>query len=327
MRAIEITEPGGPEMLRLVERPDPTPGSGEVLVQVTGAGVNRADLQQRQGNYPPPPGASDLPGLECSGVVAEVGPDVSQWRSGDPVAALLAGGGYAEQVVVPAGQLLPVPENVDLVDAAGLPEAMCTAWSNLVMVAHLHPGEVVLIHGGSGGVGSLAIQLCAALGARVATTAGGAQRVARCLELGAEIGIDHRADDLPGQIKQATAGHGADVILDILGAGALADNVKSLATGGRLVVIGMQQGRSAQLDLGRLMMKRASVYATTLRGRPKEQKAAIVADVAERAWPMVGPDDVRIRPVISARLPLAEAGRAHELLDSGEVFGKVLLVP
>ena len=327
MRAIEITQPGGPEVLSEAIRPDPVPGPGEVLIGVAAAGVNRADLLQRQGHYPPPPGASDIPGLECSGVIAELGPDVTGWRVGDRVAALIDGGGYADRVVAPATQLLAVPAEVDLVDAAGLPEAVCTAWSNLVMVGHLRRGEVVLIQGGSGGVGSIAIQLAAALGARVAATAGGPDRVERCLALGAHIGIDHRTEDLAARLTDATSGHGADVILDVLGAGGLTANLRTLATGGRLVVIGLQQGRRAELDLGVLMTKRASIHGTTLRSRPPAEKAAIVADVAERAWPLLGPEEIRMRPVVHARIPLAQAADAHALLESGEVFGKVLLVP
>ncbi len=334
MRAIDITAPGGSEVLTEVQRPDPVPGPGEVVIRVAAAGVNRADLLQRQGHYPPPPGASDILGLECSGVVAGLGPDVTGWQAGDRVAALLDGGGYAELVVVPAGQLLKVPDHLDLVDAAGLPEAVCTAWSNLVMVGRLTAGEVVLIHGGSGGVGSVAIQLATALGARVAATAGGPDRVQRCLELGAQIGIDHRTGDVSARLAEATSGHGADVILDVLGAGALADNVRALATGGRLVVIGMQQGRRAELDLGLLLVKRASVHGTTLRARPPAEKASIIAEVAAHAWPLLGPTDedpaitgTRLRPVVHARLPLAEAGRAHDLLEAGEVFGKLVLVP
>lgn len=322
-----MTEPGAPEVLMEAVRPDPVPGPGQVAIAVAAAGVNRADLLQRQGHYPPPPGASDILGLECSGVIAEVGPGVTGWTVGDRVAALLDGGGYADRVVAPAGQLLVVPDHVDLVDAAGLPEAVCTAWSNLVMVGRLSRGDVTLIQGGSGGVGSVAIQLAAALGARVAATAGGPQRVDRCVALGASVGIDHRRDDVAGVLSEATSGHGADVVLDVLGAGGLAENLRSLAVGGRLVVIGLQRGRRAELDLAVLLSKRASIHGTTLRSRPAAEKAAIVADVAQHAWPLLGPEDIRLRPVIHARLPLAQAGRAHHLLDSGEVFGKLLLMP
>ncbi len=325
MRAIVIQRPGGPEVLVETSMPDPLPGPGEVLIDVAASGVNRADLLQRQGFYPPPPGASEIPGLECSGVIAAVGPGAGEWRVGERVAALLDGGGYAERVVVPSAQLLPVPDSLDLIDAAALPEAVCTAWSNLVMVGGLVAGQTVLVHGGSGGVGSVAIQLAAALGGRVAATAGGPDRVARCRALGAEIGIDYRADDAVALIRQATGGLGADLILDVLGAGALPANLKALAVGGRLVVIGLQQGRRGEIDLGLLLAKRASVHGTTLRSRPEQEKAAIVAEVAAHAWPMLA--DGRLRPIVHGRLPLAQAGRSHELLDSGQVFGKLLLVP
>jgi putative PIG3 family NAD(P)H quinone oxidoreductase len=325
VHAIAITRPGGPEVLDDVAAADPVPGPGQVLVEVAAAGVNRADLLQRQGRYPPPAGAPETPGLEVSGVVAGVGDGVTQWRPGDRVAALLDGGGYADLALAPAGQVLPVPDGLDLVDAAGLPEAVCTAWSNLVTVGRLGAGDVALVHGGSGGVGTVAIQLAHALGARVATTAGGLERVAHCRELGAEIGIDHRTQDFVAVVREATGGHGADVVLDVLGAGYLERNLRVLATGGRLVVIGLQQGARAELDLGRLLARRASIHGTTLRARPAAEKAAIVADVLARAWPLLGTG--ALRPVVHARLPLGDAARAHELLESGTVFGKVLLLP
>ncbi|HEY0217976.1 MAG TPA: NAD(P)H-quinone oxidoreductase [Cellulomonas sp.] len=326
MRVIEVREPGGPEQLVAGHRPDPLPGPGEVLVRVAAAGVNRADLMQREGRYPPPPGAPDWPGLEVSGTVTAAAPDVAAvWPVGSRVAALLAGGGYADLVTVPAGLLLPVPDDLDLVDAAGLPEAVCTAWSNLVDVGRLAAGDVLLVQGGSGGVGSIAVQLGAALGARVLTTAGGPERAARCRDLGADVVIDHRSQDVVAAVREATDGHGADVVLDVLGAGALATHLAALATGGRLVVIGSQQGTRAELDLGLLMARRASVAATTLRARPLAEKEQVVADVRTHVWPMLA--DGRLRPVVHARLPLAEAADAHRLLDSGTVFGKVLLVP
>ncbi|HEX6886506.1 MAG TPA: NAD(P)H-quinone oxidoreductase [Candidatus Nanopelagicales bacterium] len=328
MRTIAIDRPGGPEVLVERELPDPAPGRGEVLIEVAAAGVNRADLLQRQGFYPPPPGAPDTPGLECAGIIAAVGPEVEGWQPGDRVAALLDGGGYASLALAPTGQLLRVPDELDLVAAAALPEALCTAWSNLVMVAGLAAGETVLILGGSGGVGSIAIQLAAARGARVLATAGGPERVARCVTLGAAVGIDHRSQDVAAAVAEATEGRGADVILDVLGAGALDANLRSLALGGRLVVIGLQQGRRGELDLGLLMARRASIHGTTLRARPLAEKAAIVAEVAEQVWPLVGTSgDARIRPLVDAQLPLAQAGRAHELLAAGAVFGKVVLVP
>lgn len=322
MRAVTISRPGGPEVLTLTELPDPTPGPGEIVVDVVAAGVNRADLLQRQGRYPPPPGAPDWPGLECSGVVVAVGEGAS-WRVGDRVAALLDGGGYAERVVVRSAQALPVPDGVDLVAAAALPEAVCTAWSNLVTVGRLAAHDFALVHGGSGGVGTVAIQLARGVGARVAVTAGGPDRVARCVELGADVGVDHRAEDFVAVVRDATGGQGADVVLDVLGAGYLERNLRALAPDGRLVVIGLQQGRRAEIDLGLLMATRGSLHGTTLRARPATQKAAIVADVAANAWPML--TDGRLRPVVHATLPLAEAAAAHELLESGAVFGKVLL--
>ncbi|WP_284292425.1 NAD(P)H-quinone oxidoreductase [Luteimicrobium album] len=325
MRVVQITRPGGPEQLTVREVSDPSPGPGEVLVDVAAAGVNRADLLQRQGHYPPPPGAPAWPGLEASGTIAALGDGVDGWTVGNRVAALVTGGGYAERLVVPSGQLLRVPDELDLVDAAGLPEAVCTAWSNLTGPGRLRPGERVLVHGGSGGIGSVAIQLVAASGAWGATTAGGPDRAARCLELGADLAVDHRSEDFVAAVRDATDGHGVDVVLDVVGAGYLARNVEVLADEGRLVMIGMQQGRRAELDLGEVMTRRLTVTGTTLRSRTREAKAAIVADVAARAWPWL--DDGRLGPVIGARLPLDEAARAHELVESGTVFGKVLLLP
>ncbi|WNB85494.1 NAD(P)H-quinone oxidoreductase [Cellulomonas sp. ATA003] len=325
MHAVTVPQPGGPDALVATTVPDPVPGPGQVLLDVAAAGVNRADLLQRTGHYPSPPGAPEWPGLEVSGTVAALGDGVDTWTVGEPVCALLAGGGYAERVVVDAGHVLPVPDGVDLVDAAGLPEAVCTAWSNLVDVGRLRAGEHVLVHGGSGGVGSIAIQLAAALGARVLTTAGGPDRAARCRSLGAAVAIDHRSDDVVAAVRDATGGRGVDVVLDVLGAGALAANLDCLATGGRLVVIGMQRGRRAELDLGLLLTKRATVVGTTLRSRPAAEKTALVAAVREHVWPMLARGAVR--PVVHARVPLAEAGRAHAMLDSGDVFGKLLLVP
>ncbi len=325
MRAVTVPHPGGPDALVPSTVPDPVPGPGQVLVDVAAAGVNRADLLQRAGHYPSPPGAPEWPGLEVSGTVAALGPGVTGWSVGDAVCALLGGGGYAERVAVDAGHVLPVPRGVDVVDAAGLPEAVCTAWSNLVDVGRLRAGERVLVHGGSGGVGSVAIQIAAALGAVVLTTAGGPERAARCRDLGAAVAIDHRDDDVPAAVRAATGGAGVDVVLDVLGAGALDSNLRLLATEGRLVVIGLQRGRRAELDLALLLQRRASVAGTTLRSRPAEQKAALVAAVGEHVWPMVA--DGRVRPVVHARLPLDRAADAHRMLDSGEVFGKLLLLP
>ncbi|WP_125775442.1 NAD(P)H-quinone oxidoreductase [Antribacter gilvus] len=324
MRAVTISGSGPSGKLSVSSLNDPNPRHDEILVEVAAAGVNRADLLQRAGYYPAPEGAPDWPGLEISGTVASVGPGVSRFRVGDRVAALLEGGGYAEFVAVRETQVLPVPDGLDLVDAAGLPEAVCTAWDNLVEVGRLRAGEWLLLHGGSGGVGTVATQIAAALGARVVVTAGGPERVSRCLDLGAEAGVDHRSEDFVAAVHDASGGHGADVVLDVVGAAYLADNVRVLAQGGRLVVIGLQKGRRAELDLAALLTKRATITGTTLRSRPAAEKAAVVAAVREHVWPMV--EDGRVRPVIHARLPLAEAENAHTLLESGEVFGKVLLV-
>ncbi|WP_460701742.1 NAD(P)H-quinone oxidoreductase [Myceligenerans halotolerans] len=325
MRAVTISATGRSGKLSLSTISDPVPEIGEVLVNVAAAGVNHADLLQRAGHYPPPTGAPDWPGLEISGEIARVGPGVSGWHAGDRVVALLDGGGYADQVTVRATQILPAPRSLDLIDAAALPEAVCTAWDNLVTVGRLRAGEWVLLHGGSGGVGTTAIQIAKALGARVATTAGGPERAARCADLGADQSIDYRTQDFVELVREASGGAGADVVLDVVGAAYLTDNVRALAPGGRLVVIGLQRGRRGELDLAALMAKRATVTGTTLRSRPAEEKAAVVAAVREHVWPMV--DDGRVRPVVHARLPLAEAQDAHDLLESGEVFGKVLLVP
>ncbi|MBD8078670.1 zinc-binding dehydrogenase [Cellulosimicrobium arenosum] len=325
MRGVTTTSPGGPEKLTVSELPDQTPGPDEVVIDVVSAGVNRADLLQRAGSYPPPEGAPEWPGLEVAGTVALVGDRVSGWSPGDRVVALLDGGGYAEQARVRASQVLPAPDGVDLVDAAALPEAVCTAWNNLVDVGRLARDEWLVVHGGSGGVGTVAIQLGAALGAHVVTTAGGPDRAARCRGLGATVAVDHRAEDFVAAVHAATAGRGADVVLDVVGAAYLERNLDALAPDGRLVVIGMQKGRRAELDLGRLLTRRATVAGTTLRSRPAHQKAQIVRDVLAHVWPMV--EDGRVRPVVHERLRLDEAPRAHELLESGEVFGKVLLVP
>ncbi|WP_369824622.1 NAD(P)H-quinone oxidoreductase [Cellulosimicrobium sp. CUA-896] len=305
MRGVTISGPGGPENLTVSELPDQTPRPDEVVLHVAAAGVNRADLLQRAGAYPAPPGAPDWPGLEVAGTVASVGEEVSGWSVGDRAVALLEGGGYAEQVRVRATQVLPVPAGVDLVDAAALPEAACTVWSNVVDVGHLTAGERLLVHGGSGGVGTLAVQVGAALGARVAVTAGGRARADRCLALGADLAVDHREEDFVEAVRSASDGHGADVILDVVGAAYLDRNLRALATGGRLVVIGMQQGARAELDLGRLLARRATVAGTTLRARPAAEKARIVRDVLAHVWPMV--EDGRVRPVVHARVPLDEA--------------------
>jgi putative PIG3 family NAD(P)H quinone oxidoreductase len=308
------------------EVPDLTPKTGEVLVKVSAAGVNRADLLQAAGKYPPPPGASDTLGLEVSGTIAEVGERVDQWSIGQPVCALLAGGGYAEFVAVPAGQVMPVPETVELHNAAALPEVTCTVWSNLVMTAGLSDGQVVLVHGGASGIGTHAIQVARALGARVAVTAGSTPKLDLCRELGADIVINYREEDFVERVRAATDGAGADVILDIMGAAYLDRNIDALANDGRVVIIGMQGGVKADLNLGKLMGKRAGVIGTTLRARPVDgpsSKSEVVRETVDNVWPMVA--DGRVRPIIGAEFPIAEAAAAHELLDSGDVSGKVLL--
>ncbi|MFG2722385.1 NAD(P)H-quinone oxidoreductase [Streptomyces sp. NPDC048416] len=323
MHAITIPEPGGPEALVWAEVPDPVPGEGEVLVEVAAAAVNRADVLQRQGFYNPPPGASPYPGLECSGRISALGPGVSGWKVGDEVCALLSGGGYAEKVAVPAGQLLPVPEGVGLTEAAALPEVVCTVWSNVFMVSHLRPGETLLVHGGASGIGTMAIQLGKAIGAKVAVTAGGSGKLARCAELGADILIDYREQDFVDEVLKATDGIGADVILDIMGAKYLERNVRALAVNGRLAVIGLQGGAKGELNLGALLTKRAAVTATSLRGRPAAEKAAIVAAVREHVWPLIAGGGVR--PVVDRTLPLADAAEGHRVLEASQHIGKVLL--
>ncbi|MFE9251975.1 NAD(P)H-quinone oxidoreductase [Streptomyces sp. NPDC007088] len=324
MYAITIPEPGGPEAFVGAEVPDPVAAAGEALVQVVAAGVNRADVMQRQGYYDPPPGAPVYPGLEVSGRVLALGEGVSGWAVGDEVCALLAGGGYAEKVAVPVGQLLPVPKGVDLVDAASLPEVTATVWSNVFMVAGLRPGETLLVHGGSSGIGTMAIQLGKAVGARVAVTAGTPEKLESCRELGADILINYREQDFVEELREATGGHGADVILDNMGAKYLERNIDALAINGRLVVIGLQGGVKAEINLNTLLQKRLAVAATSLRSRPVEEKAAIVAGVREHVWPLI--ESGTVRTVVHRRLPLSEVSAAHVILDESSHIGKVLLV-
>ncbi|MET8693875.1 NAD(P)H-quinone oxidoreductase [Streptomyces bauhiniae] len=324
MHAITISEPGGPENLTWTEVPDPVPGEGEVLVEVVASAVNRADIMQRQGHYDPPPGASAYPGLECSGRIAALGPGVSGWSVGDEVCALLAGGGYAQKVVIPAGQLLPVPEGIDLKQAAALPEVACTVWSNVFMLAHLRPGELLLVHGGSSGIGTMAIQLAKAIGARVAVTAGTKEKLDFCAELGADILINYRDQDFVAEIERATDGKGADVILDNMGAKYLGRNVETLAVNGRLMIIGMQGGTKGELNIGLLLGKRGAVSATSLRARPLSEKAAIVAAVREHVWPLIASGVVR--PVVDREVPMTDAAEGHRVVEGSGHIGKVLLV-
>ena len=323
MQAIVATAEG---QLTWQEIPDVVPGDGEVLIKVSAAGVNRADLLQAAGKYPPPPGASDILGLEVSGTIARVGNGVTGWAVEQQVCSLLAGGGYAEYVAVPAGQVMPVPDTVTLHDAAALPEVACTVWSNLVMTAHLTAGGLVLIHGGASGIGTHAIQLARALGSRVAVTAGAKNKLDLCAELGAEIRINYRDEDFVERLREESGGNGADVILDIMGAAYLDRNVDALAPDGRVVIIGMQGGVKGELNIGKLLGKRAGVIATALRSRPVSgpgSKSDIVAEVVANVWPMIA--DGRVRPVIGAEFEIERAAAAHELLESGEVTGKIVL--
>ncbi|MBN9610649.1 MAG: NAD(P)H-quinone oxidoreductase [Actinobacteria bacterium 69-20] len=326
MYAARISAPGGPEVLGWGEVPEPRLRPGEVLIDVAAAGVNRADLLQRLGRYDPPPGESDILGLECSGTIVAAHDDVRGVAVGQHVCALLAGGGYAEQVAVPATQVLPLPQGVSLADAAALPEAVCTVWSNLVLTAGLSPGHFVLVHGGSSGVGTAAVQIARAIGARVGVTASSTDKLDACRELGADVLIDYRTEDFVERTLQATSGRGADVILDVVGGPYLARNVRALADGGRLVIIGLLGGATGELNLSALMARRAGVIGTQLRTRPATgpgSKAEVVAAVGDHVWPLIASGAVR--PVIGARFPMDRAGAAHRLLESGHVVGKVVL--
>lgn len=320
MRAI-VAEPS--DQLSWQEVADVSARPGEVVVKVAAAGVNRADVLQAAGKYPPPPGASEIIGMEVSGVITEVGDGVTEWSAGQEVCALLAGGGYAEYVAVPAGQVLPIPSGVDLVDAAGLPEVACTVWSNVVLIAGLSRGQLLLAHGGASGIGSHAIQIARALGARVAVTAGSTEKLDFCRDLGADVTINYHDEDFVARLQESG---GADVILDIMGAAYLDRNIDALASDGRLVIIGMQGGVKGELNIGKLLAKRARVIGTTLRGRPAtgaNSKSDIVQAVTASVWPMVA--DGRVRPIIGARLPIQQAGDAHQRLVDGKVTGKIVL--
>jgi putative PIG3 family NAD(P)H quinone oxidoreductase len=323
MRAITLPNHGGPEALTWSTVPDPVPEPGEVLIDVAAAGVNRADLVQRAGYYPPPPGASEILGLECSGRIVALGAGVEGWKVGDEACALLAGGGYAERVAVPAGQLLPIPKGLDLVEAASLPEVACTVWSSVFTTGGLRPGEVLLVHGGSSGIGTMAIQLGVRHGARVFATAGTPEKVTRCRELGAEVAIEYHTEDFVDRVTEETAAHGADVILDIVGAAYLRSNVDALADDGRLVIIGLQGGMVGELNLAALAAKRGTIAMTRLRNRTKDAKAAIVASVVDNVWPAV--ESGEVRPVIDRTLPISKAAEAHRVLESSQHVGKLVL--
>jgi putative PIG3 family NAD(P)H quinone oxidoreductase len=325
MRAVVITEPGGPEVLQVETVGDPTPRSDEVVIEVAATAINRADLLQRQGNYPPPKGASPYLGMECSGTIAAVGDTVAGWNVGDKVCALLAGGGYAERVTVPVGQLLPVPEGVSVVDAAALPEVTCTVWSMVfgATTGRLQPGERFLVHGGTSGIGTMAIQLARARGAQVFSTAGTPRKVTACRDLGADVAINYQDEDFEERVKAETDGQGVDVVLDNMGASYLPRNLDTLAIGGRLIVLGLQGGTKGELNLGTLLAKRATVHAAGLRGRPEAMKAAIVTETQANVWPLI--EDGTVHPVIDRVLTLDDAAEAHRLVESSEHIGKVLL--
>jgi len=324
MRTVEVTTPGEPEGLSIGERAVPVPSAGEVLLRVAAAGVNRADTMQRRGNYPPPSGASDVLGLEVSGTVAAVGDAVSQWKVGDPVCALLAGGGYAEYCAVPVPQCLPIPDGINLVDAAALPEVALTVWTNVFERARLRAGETLLVHGGSSGIGTMAIQLAAALGSRVVVTAGSAEKCRVCESLGASLAINYRETDFVEAARQAVGPSGIDVILDMVGQAYFQRNMELLNLEGRLVIIALMSGAATDINLATLMSRRLTVTGSTLRARTVEQKGAVVDAVRERVWPLVAKG--RVRPVIHQRFPLADVGEAHRLMETSVHIGKLLLV-
>jgi putative PIG3 family NAD(P)H quinone oxidoreductase len=324
MRAIEVTEPGEPEVLVMGERAVPPFGETDVLIRVAAAGVNRADVMQRRGNYPPPPGASDVLGLEVSGTVAAMGAAVSGWHVGDAVCALLAGGGYAEYCAVPAPQCLPVPGGIDLVDGAALPEVVLTVWTNVFERGRLAPGETLLVHGGSSGIGTMAIQLARAFDSPVFVTAGSAEKCAACEALGAARAVNYRETDFVEAVREAAGTGGVDVVLDMVGRDYLQRNLDLLNIDGRLVIIALMSGAQADINLSTLMRRRLTVTGTTLRARTVDEKAAVVDAVRERVWPLI--ETGRVHPVIHQRLPLAQAAEAHRLMESSTHIGKLLLV-
>jgi putative PIG3 family NAD(P)H quinone oxidoreductase len=327
MRAVEISRPGPPEVLTLVERERPTPGPGEVLVQVAAAGVNRPDVLQRKGGYPPPPGASDLPGLEIAGRVVAVGPDADgvavRWQDGDEVCGLVAGGGYAEYCAVPAGQCLPIPAGLSAIEAAALPETFFTVWTNVFERGRLRAGETILVHGGSSGIGTTAIQLARAFGARVFATAGSAEKCAACQRLGAEIAVNYRERDFVAVFSDATGGRGVDLILDMVGGDYVARNLTLLAVEGRLVQIAFLKAPTIELDLMQVMRRRLTITGSTLRPRTPAEKGAIAAALEANVWPLLAAGTVR--PIVHAVFPLAEAAAAHRLMESSAHIGKIVL--
>jgi NADPH2:quinone reductase len=325
MQAVEITQPGAPDVLKIGERPVPVLARGEVLIRVVAAGVNRPDVLQRQGHYPPPAGASDIPGLEVSGEIVSVSPDVQTWRVGDKVCALIAGGGYAQYVAAPAVQCLPIPYSVSLADAGALPETFFTVYLNVVERGELHAGETLLVHGGSSGIGTTAILLGKALGARVFVTAGNARKCAACVELGADLAINYREQDFVEAVLAATDQHGVNVVLDMVGGEYMPRNIKAAARDGRIALIATQGGNHATIDLRAVLVKRLKIAGATLRPQSVERKGRLAAALLERIWPLFETGKLRPPPV-HGRFPLAEAGRAHALMESGEHVGKILLL-
>jgi NADPH2:quinone reductase len=322
---IEINQPGGPEVLVPATRPVPEPKAGEVLIRIAGAGINRADCLQRMGRYPMPPGAPDIPGLECSGTVVKLGDSVTEWKNGDQVCALMVGDGYSEYAAVPAVQCLPVPTGVSLVDAGGLPETFCTVWTNVFERMHLRPGEVFLIQGGSSGIGVTSIQLAKAFGCKVLATAGSDAKCAACRDFGADVAINYRTQDFVAVGKEFTGGRGVDAILDMVGGDYIPREIELLAREGRLCFVALMAGAKVEADFGAIQRKHLTVTGSTLRSRSVAEKAAIVAALREKVWPMWGAG--KLRPFTYRRFPLREAAEAHRLMESSQHIGKILLVP
>ncbi|CAL0309416.1 unnamed protein product [Lupinus luteus] len=325
MKAIVITTPGGPEVLKLQEVEDPQIKDDEVLIRVEATALNRADTVQRKGSYPTPKGASPYPGLECSGTIESVGKNVSRWKTGDQVCALLSGGGYAEKVAAPAGQVLPVPPGLSLKDAASFPEVACTVWSTIFMTSRLSAGETLLIHGGSSGIGTFAIQIAKYRGSRVFVTAGNEEKLAFCKGIGADVGINYKTEDFVARVKEETEGQGVDVILDCMGASYYQKNLDSLNFDGRLFIIGFQGGVSTEFDLRRLVGKRLTVQGAGLRNRSPENKALIINEVEKNVWPAIA--ESKVKPVVYKSFPLSEAAEGHRLMESNQHTGKILLIP
>jgi putative PIG3 family NAD(P)H quinone oxidoreductase len=323
MRAIEIKQPGGPEVLVPTKRPVPQPAKGEVLIKVAAAGVNRPDILQRQGAYAPPPGTTDLPGLEVAGEVVAVGPETARWRVGDKVTALVAGGGYAEYCVAPAPQCLPIPGKLAMIEAAALPETFFTVWTNVFERGRLQAGETFLVHGGSSGIGTTAIQLASRSGARVFTTAGSAEKCSKCRELGASVAIDYRTEDYVKVVERETGGKGVDLILDMVGGDYINRNLQCLAVDGRLVQIAFLKGAKAEINFANVMVKRQTITGSTLRPRSVAQKGAIAQALEERVWPLVAAGEVV--PQIFATFPLEQAAEAHRLMETSAHVGKIML--